>query len=191
VGAPTTFAGFLRAVNVAGRVVAMADLKRSVEALGGSNVRTVLNSGNVVFGWAGRDAREVERRLEAGLAESLGGPVELLVRDLPALEGAIAANPFPGFARTDPSHLLVVFLRSAPSAARAAAFPGALPGPEEGRAVGAHAYVTYPEGIGRSKLTLPRIEAALGTRGTARNWNTVRRTTAIARGTDVPEREGG
>jgi uncharacterized protein (DUF1697 family) len=189
VATSTTFVGFLRAVNVGNRQVRMDDLRRAVEAVGFSAVRTVLNSGNVVFRAGEHDAGKVERKLESGCASPLGIPVEFMVRDLPSLEAVIAANPFPEFGRTDPGHLLVFFLKSAPSAKEGAAFAKSLEGREEARVLGAHAYVTYPAGIGRSRLTLPRIEAATGTRGTGRNWNTVHRLAALARETSV--RRGG
>lgn len=47
------------------------------------------------------------------------------------------------------------------------------------RSHGKHAYITYPAGIGRSKLTTARIEDALGSRGTGRNWNTVLKLSAL------------
>ncbi len=188
--APSTYVGFLRAVNVGGRAVGMDPLRRAVEGAGCSDVRTVLNSGNVVFRTAERDPRKVERRLESACGRPLGLDLEFMVRDLAALDAAIAANPFPEFARRDPGHLLVIFLKSDPSALDATRFTGGLDGPEEGRVLGAQAYVTYPAGIGRSRLTLPRIEGALGTRGTGRNWNTVLRLAALARTTSVAG-EGG
>ncbi len=190
-GAAATYVGFLRAVNVGGRSVAMEDLRRALEALGFGSVRTLLNSGNVVFRSRPRAIEELERQLGAGCAGPLGGPVEFVVRDLAGLEAAIAANPFASFARSDPSHLLLVFLRSTPPAAVGAAFAEGLEGPEEARVLGPVAYVTYPDGIGRSRLTLPRIEAALGTRGTARNWNTAQRLASLARATATPPGRGG
>jgi uncharacterized protein (DUF1697 family) len=53
------------------------------------------------------------------------------------------------------------------------ALQGAIKGREQVRVKGRQAYITYPDGIGRSKLTMAVIEKALGTRGTGRNWNTV------------------
>ena len=52
--------------------------------------------------------------------------------------------------------------------------------PEAVQAEGPHLYVTYPDGIGRSKLTNQVIESKLGTRGTGRNWNTVLKLRALA-----------
>ena len=59
------------------------------------------------------------------------------------------------------------------SAANVAALQKAIVGREVVRAKGRCAYIVYPDGIGRSKLTGALIEKKLGTRGTARNWNTV------------------
>ena len=64
-------------------------------------------------------------------------------------------------------------LKDAPSAAAVKALTAAIKGRETFRAAGRNAYVVYPDGIGRSKLTNALIEKTLETRGTARNWNTV------------------
>src|SRR5205823_930092 len=88
-------------------------------------------------------------------------------------------NPFPDAAVRDPSRLLVMFLRDAPTPARVKALQRAIVGRETVRAVDTQAYITYPDGMGRSKLTLPMIEKALGTIGTGRNWNTVTKITGL------------
>jgi uncharacterized protein (DUF1697 family) len=59
------------------------------------------------------------------------------------------------------------------ASSRVDALRAAVPGPEVIHAAGRHAYITYPNGIGRSRLSGVLIEKTLGTRGTARNWNTV------------------
>ena len=64
-------------------------------------------------------------------------------------------------------------LRTAPTAAQVAALQAAIKGREIVKARGKQAYFVYPDGVGRSKLTIQVIEKTLGTRGTARNWNTV------------------
>ena len=92
----------------------------------------------------------------------------------------IAANPFPKEAKTDPSHLVMMTLREAPSRAALAELQAAIKGSEQVRANGREAYFTYPDGIGNSKLTITIIERKLGTRGTARNWNTVLKLGALA-----------
>ena len=71
-------------------------------------------------------------------------------------------------------------LRDAPTAAQVKLLQAAIKGRETVRATGKQAYFAYPDGIGTSKLTITMIEKALGTRGTARNWNTVLKLGALA-----------
>ncbi len=103
------------------------------------------------------------------------------MRSAEELEKVLSSGPFPAFARTDPSHLLVVLLKAPPQKERVLALASSISGQEEVRAGPRCLYATYPEGVGRSRLTLSRIESALGTRGTARNWNTLSRLLEMAR----------
>jgi uncharacterized protein (DUF1697 family) len=64
-------------------------------------------------------------------------------------------------------------LKDAPAAAAVRALQAAITGRETVRTWGAHAYLVYPDGVGRSRLTIALIERTLGSRGTGRNWNTV------------------
>jgi uncharacterized protein (DUF1697 family) len=175
-----THVGLLRAVNLAGRnTIAMGDLRDVLTALGLKDVRTLLQSGNVLFGSDARTTAELERVLEAGVLEHLGLATDFMVRTAREWKGVIADNPFPGEAARDPSHLLVVFLKAAPSAAAVTALQRAITGREVVRARGRHAYVVYPDGIGRSRLTSGLIEKTLATRGTGRNWNTILKLAAM------------
>ncbi|OLB62360.1 MAG: hypothetical protein AUI11_05870 [Acidobacteria bacterium 13_2_20CM_2_66_4] len=88
-------------------------------------------------------------------------------------ESIVARNPFRNEAKRDPGHLVAVFLKDSPDRTRAAALHAAIVGRETARVDGREAYIVFPDGIGRSRLTSMLIEKALGTRGTARNWNTV------------------
>ena len=71
-------------------------------------------------------------------------------------------------------------LKAAPGEAELAALKSAIPGRERIEAHGRDLYIVYPDGIGRSKLTLALIERKLATRGTGRNWNTVLKLQALA-----------
>jgi uncharacterized protein (DUF1697 family) len=159
----------------------MADVRDLVTSVGFRNPRTLLQSGNVVFEGRSRvTTAAVEKQLEAASASHLGFPVEFFVRTQRELEQVIAQNPFPGEARRDPSHLLVLFLREPPLAADVGALRAAIPGRERLEASGSHLYLVYPDGIGRSKVTSALIERTIGGRGTARNWNTVLKLSALA-----------
>lgn len=172
---------FLRAVNVGGREVPMPALASMVSGLGLGGARTWLRSGNVVFR-AGPEVSDLqlEASLESAVQHRFGLSTDVLVRSGSELEKLLRANPFPGFAREDPSHLLIVLLKEEVPQERMRAFGATVEAPEEVRPGRRCLYVTYPWGIARSKLTLPTIEAALRTRGTARNWNTVSKLSTLA-----------
>lgn len=173
---------FLRAVNVAGHgAVAMARLRQFFAELGFDGARTLLQSGNVVFRGTGPTDAALEELLEREAEKRLGLRTTFLVRDAAEWERVIAENPFPEEAERDPAHLVVMLLKQAPTPAAVKTLQAAVKGRELVRAEGRHAYITYPDGIGRSKLTIAVIEKNLGTRGTGRNWNTVLKLATLTR----------
>ena len=168
------YVAVLRAINLgAHNRIAMADLRAMCAKLDLTNAATLLVSGNVVFESCLSSSEKLERLLEDASAKQLGVTTDYFVRSAREWQAVIDANPFPAEARTDPTRLVMMCLRDAPSAARVKALQAAIKGRETVRASGKHAYFVYPDGQGRSKLTIAMIENALGTRGTARNWNTV------------------
>jgi uncharacterized protein (DUF1697 family) len=176
------FVALLRAVNVGGRgIVAMRDLCKTAERLGLGAPRTLLQSGNLVFT---SDAKpdDLERRLETAVGADHGLETNVIVRSAEEWAAIVAACPYPDIAGNDPSHLLVMPLREPPSAQAEAHLRAAIAGRERFELRGGTAYVHYPDGIGRSKLTASLIERRLGTTGTARNWNTVKRIEAALAG---------
>ena len=84
-------------------------------------------------------------------------------------------------AEGDPSHLLVMFLKKEPDRDSVTALQKSIKGREIVKAKGRHAYIVYPDGVGRSRLTNTVIEKALGTSSTGRNWNTVLKLADLAK----------
>lgn len=162
---------FLRAVNVGGRKLSMAEFRAALTDAGFEGVETLLASGNAVVATKA-EAGVVEAEVEALLAETHGLPTPVLAREADELAAILGGNPFRDMERDDPSHLLVVFLRGTPKAAlselaaycttgeRVAAGPGCL-------------YIAYGAAMAGSKLGMTVIERRLGVVGTGRNWNTV------------------
>jgi uncharacterized protein (DUF1697 family) len=177
----TVHIALLRAVNVGGRVLKMAELAAFARDMGLENPSTLLQSGNLVFESSGSGGEAVERRLESEAAARFGFPIDFVLRTADEWRAIIADNPFTGEARDDPAHLLVMPLKSAPARGALEALRAAIKGPERAEIVGRDAYLVYPAGIGASKLTITVIERHLGVRGTARNWNTVMKLAAMAR----------
>ncbi len=173
----------LRAVNLGGHNrVAMADLRALLTDLGFGNVQTVLQSGNAVFESGGATGRRLEHLLERATADQLGVDTDYFVRTADQWHAIVADNPFPDEARADPAHLVLTLLKEAPAPAQVTAFQDAIKGREVVRAQGNHAYIVYPDGIGRSRLTPALTEKHLGTRFTGRNWNTVLKLDALVQG---------
>lgn len=168
------FAAFLRAVNLGGRTsVAMSDLRSVAESCGFLNGRTLLQSGNLVFSAESGDHKALETTLTRIANEKIRPGIEFFVRTQEELENLVAANPFQEEAESDPSHLVVLFLREAPLPNDVSEVQTRVHGPERIAVGEKHLYVTYPDGIGES--TLPKVPGwkALGGSGTGRNWNTV------------------
>jgi uncharacterized protein (DUF1697 family) len=179
--AMTTHIALLRAVNLGSyNAVAMAHLRDFLARLGLDDPRTILQSGNAVFRSGKQPPAAVERLLETEAAKQLGLQTDFFVRTAKEWGNLVAANPFPEEAERDPAHLVVICLKAAPEAKAVAVLQASITGREVVRAVGRQAYVVYPDGIGRSRLTIALIEKKLGTRGTGRNWNTVLKLAALA-----------
>jgi uncharacterized protein (DUF1697 family) len=171
---------FLRAINLSGHRLLMADFKRVLADAGHPDAQTVVATGNAVIAAKSADA-DLEARIEKALVTTLGQSTEVFARDGAELAAIVAGNPFPAMARDDPSHLVVVFLRGEPQAASVEALREKIKGPEEVAGGPRCLYASYPDDIGHSKLTAAMIERALKLRGTARNWNTVLKMAELTR----------
>ncbi|HEY2481027.1 MAG TPA: DUF1697 domain-containing protein [Caulobacteraceae bacterium] len=170
----------LRGVNLGkARRVLMADVRAVFESLGWREVRSLGQSGNLVFAADGADDGELEAAAEQALLASLTLTTEVVVRRAEAWRAMIAANPFPNEAVADPSHLVAMVLKSEPRPDAEAAM-AAVPGRERARVVGRAAYIVYPDGIAGVRLIGATLDKALGARGTGRNWNTVVKLAALA-----------
>jgi uncharacterized protein (DUF1697 family) len=170
----TTYIAVLRAINLGPHNrIAMADLRDMLGKLKFGDPKTLLLSGNAVFTSGITSSAALEQQLEAASTKHLKVTTDYFVRSAAEWQAIIKGNPFPSEAKSDPGHLLMMCLRHAPAPAAVKALQEKIKGREVVKAKGKHAYFVYPDGVGRSKLTIAVIEKTLGTRGTARNWNTV------------------
>ncbi len=177
------YRSFFRAVKRAGhKPVAMKDLGDLLGQLGFRDPRSLLQSGNLVFGGPTRATAALERLLEAEAAKRLALQTDFFVRNPEEWKAVVAQNPFREEAKSDPGHLLVFLLKAEPDAKAVKRLQAAIKGREVVRAKGRQAYIVYPDGVGRSRLTSAIIEKTLGTRSTGRNWNTVMKLGALAEG---------
>jgi uncharacterized protein (DUF1697 family) len=172
----TVYVSMLRAVNVGGSSrIKMDALQRVYESLGLDDVRTLLQSGNVVFRSGLTDRPRLVKRIMQELERQLGLQIEVILRTLAEVASIVERGPMLS-PRADPSKLLVMFLSSVPNAAAQAALLKWHKSKETSEMLelrGPEIYLYYPDGVGRSKLTNAVIEDKLETAGTARNWNTL------------------
>jgi uncharacterized protein (DUF1697 family) len=163
----------LRAVNVGGRKLPMADLRALLTELGHTEVKTILASGQAVCSTA-RPPEEVAEELEGRLLTDLGLRSEVLVRTGAELQDIVAANPFPT-ADEDGSRHAVVFLRSPLGQEQ---LPRPVHPPDEMVAHGRELYLRLPQGFADSRLAVA-VGKVKGVPATTRNWNTVRKLAAL------------
>lgn len=177
VGSSHTYIALLRAVNVGGRgKVAMAALRDCVAALGFADVRTLLQSGNIVLRTDKLDGAKLERVLESEFLKRLSLRTDVIVRSAAQWADLVSGNPFPEEAERDPSHLLAMVAKRPVARKAFKALQSAIAaagGRETAGESAGQVYLYYPDGIGRSRVTTALIERALGGPVTGRNWNTV------------------
>jgi uncharacterized protein (DUF1697 family) len=163
----------LRGINVGGKhKLKMAELVGLFEAMGCAEVRTYIQSGNVVFRAGAQVARTVAADLAQALERDHGYSVPVVTRTAAELAAVVAERPFLG-GDVDPKHLHVAFLAKRPTAAAVARLdPGRSP-PDSFVVSGREVFLCCPNGMARTRLTNAYLDATLGTVSTVRNWRTV------------------
>lgn len=164
----------LRAVNVGGATLPMAELRQIATDLGARDVSTYIASGNLL---CEPSTKDFDLRLEQAIEERFGFFREVISRSVEELVAALAAHPFDVL---EPKRSYISFLLERPS-------PGAISkartfetGDDRWDAVGRDWHVRYADGAGRPQMKDSSILRALGVPGTARNLNTVRRLIDLA-----------
>jgi len=161
----------LRGINLGGRQVSMKELAELFAAARCREVRTYIQSGNVVFETAA-DPAAVAARVEKALAARFGFEVAVVTRSAAELAKVAGGNPYLGEG-VDARALHVAFLAEAPGAARVAALDPQRSPPDRFTVRGREIYLCFPNGVARSKLTNAYFDGKLGTTSTVRNWRTV------------------
>jgi uncharacterized protein (DUF1697 family) len=167
-----TWVALFRGINVLGsRVLPMKDLKTLMEKNDCRDVRTYIQSGNVVFRSQHSDAATLERRLREAVERSHGFAPHVLALTRRDLEKAAAGNPFPQ-AVADHKSVHVFFLAATPERPDTIGLDRLRKTSERFALKGRFFYLHTPEGFGTSKLA-KGAERLLGVPATARNWRTV------------------
>ena len=166
----------LRAVNVGGARLPMAELREIAESLGATGVSTYIASGNLFADPPG-DPDEFARALEAAIERRFGFFREVIPRTPTELRAALDAYPFD---RSQPTYSHVYFLSGEPSADAAQALSERQR--EEVAVIGSDLHIRYGDGVAGAQLTTRMIHRTLGVVGTGRNIDTVAKLAALANG---------
>lgn len=166
-----TYIALLRGINVGGNnKLPMKELVTVLEGLGLRNIKTYIQSGNVVFQSERMDTNQVSAEITAAIKQSHGFAPYVLLLDAKQLQAAITANPFPeGEANHKSLHLF--FMDGVPTI-NWQELEGLRTSNERYQLVGTIFYLHAPDGIGRSKLA-EKSGKGWGVNITARNWRTV------------------
>lgn len=162
----------LRAVNVGGRKLPMAELRSLCAELGWAEVATYIQSGNVVFSAPG-DSGALEAALEHAIAARFGMDVPAIVRTAAKWSAYAPPRAFAEAAEKEPNRLMLLLSKKPPAAGAEDVIQAKAAAGEQVRRAADSLWIHYPSGAGTSKLTPSLIDRAIGSPATARNYRTV------------------
>jgi uncharacterized protein (DUF1697 family) len=176
----STFIALLRGINVGGHNrIPMAELRSLCVELGWEDVRTYIQSGNLVFS-ARRQPVALEAELQEAIERRFDRSIPVVVRAAADWRACMNGNPFEAASEKEP-HLVTLVLSKSPPR------PGALTELRERAAGGERIaqsgdalWIHYPAGLARSKLSPALLDRVIGSPMTARNWRTVRKLDEMA-----------
>ncbi len=168
---PLTHVALLRGINLGGKnAVPMAELRRYAEAAGGVNVRTYLQSGNLVF--TAQHAEPIAAAITAQIEENLGLTIPVVLLTAAELRDIAAANPYLDEGVPE-KELHLILLSETPAPDRVANLDPDRSPPDRFTVAGRAIYHCAPSGLARSKLTNAYFDRTLGVFSTSRNWRTI------------------
>jgi len=174
-----TYIGLLRGINVGGNnLLPMKELTTLLAGLGLHNIKTYIQSGNVVFQSERTNTSELSQEITLAIKQSHGFAPYVLVLDAKALQAAITANPFPE-GEAEPKSLHLFFMDVAPQKINWETLERLKTPTERYQLLNNVFFLHASDGIGRSKLA-EVIGKGWGVNITARNWRTVTTIMAMA-----------
>lgn len=171
----------LRGVNVGPHQrIKMDALRALYESLKLDNVRTFIQSGNIIFRSKEKNLPALAKKIQTAIGGEFGFRPEVILRTTDELRQAIAASPFAKRRDVEPAKLLITFLVAEPGPEARSNLLGLKSHPEELHLKGRELYIYFPNGMGKTKLPWSSVEKLLKTTGTARNLNSAVKMLAIA-----------
>jgi uncharacterized protein (DUF1697 family) len=171
------YVALLRGINVGGKnKLPMKDLTSLFGQAGYKNVRTYIQSGNVVFEAA--ESKTLAAKIAASIEKQFGFKVPVVLRNADEMRAVIVGNPYVQNV-ADHRWLHVYFLADSPDAAAVAALDPNRSTPDAFHVSGREIYLHVPNGMGKTKLPNAYFDSKLKTVSTARNWATAQKILAM------------
>ena len=168
------YIAMLRGINVSGhKIIKMESLRASLASLGFEEVRTYIQSGNIVFKTVTTVPAGLAGKIASTILDDFGFAVPVLVRTKEELAGVIQANPLLKWKGIDETRLHVTFLSAAAPKGSEEILKSLARQSELFAVGGREIYLHCPDGYGDTKLSNNAIEKALAVPATTRNWKTV------------------
>lgn len=173
-----TYIALFRGINVGGRnILPMRELAEILEGMGCEDIKTYIQSGNVVFRSKKKKSNKAPKEISSKILDSRGFEPKVLLFEISDFKKAIENCPF----KTENGKTLhFYFLDSPPNKPDIEGLTALQSKSEEFKLNKNIFYLYAPDGIGRSKLAA-KVERCLGVSATARNWNTVRKLMSMAK----------
>ncbi len=171
----------LRGINVGGHhKVPMAELRALCESIGWKDVKSYIQSGNLIF-QSTREHWRLESELEQAIQEHFSFDIPVIIRTGARWQELLAGNPFSDVSRTEPNRVMLGLAKSAPAAGAAVALQEYATSGERIRVVDNALWMHFPNGSGRSKVTPALLDRLAGSPVTTRNWRTALKIKLLAR----------
>jgi uncharacterized protein (DUF1697 family) len=168
-----TYISLLKGINVGGNnLIKMADLRKSFEDLGFQNIRTYLQSGNVIFTVKETNLKELEQKISLQIKRDFGFEILAIALTPDKLTQVIHNNPFLKKPDKESDFFYVSFLNANPDLSEKKAIEDKIQNREEIAFTDSAVYLHCPDGYGKTKLTNSFLEKKLKVGATTRNWKT-------------------
>lgn len=170
----TVYVALLRGINIGPhKRMKMERLRATCEALGFKNVRTYIQSGNIVCQAGKLSSDAAARKIEAQVMKDFGFSADVIARTGDEMKQIVMGNPLLKEPGVDTSKLHVVFFSEVPSAEAIKKLEAIVQAPDKVRHRGKEIYFYFPNGVSGSSIWKHNLDRVLGISGTMRNWRTV------------------
>ncbi len=167
------YIALLRGINIGrSKRIKMADLVKTLDSLGFKNIKTYLQSGNVIFEYDSSDISEIEGSIERKISETFSFSVDVIIRTKDELESTVKDNPFISEHDIELDKLHVTFLSDIPDQKAILNMDINKAENEKFEIIGREVYLYCPNGYAKTKLKNDMFEKKLNTTATTRNWKT-------------------